>query len=366
MSTVLEAIAARAAGCEVLGLSLVTNLAAGLGEPLDHEEVLAAGAAARRPDGRAARAADPADVSRILLDRRGGADRHALRERLPGFGWDRARPGPRAGRPGVAAGDISSPRDLDPALDGVQAIVHLAGQPTEAPWPVIRAGEHRGHFPGVRGGTAARRAARGLRLVQPRRRVHPGRAEAHPADLAAAPGHPVRGEQGLRRGARALLRRPVRDAGRLPAHRHVRRAPAGPARAVDLAVARRLRAAGRRRACARRRCATRWCGASRPTPGALGRSTRATRSATSPWTTPRATPASCPTGTARVGPVGRRRVHHARVRHRRGGGAVVSPQLATVEAWIADEVDPADGRRAAAPARRRRRAPSWPTGSPGR
>jgi purine-nucleoside phosphorylase len=46
MSTVLEAIAAHAEGCEVLGISLVTNLAAGLGEPLDHEEVLAAGLAA--------------------------------------------------------------------------------------------------------------------------------------------------------------------------------------------------------------------------------------------------------------------------------------------------------------------------------
>jgi purine-nucleoside phosphorylase len=45
MSTVLEAIAAHAAGCEVLGISLVTNLAAGLGDPLDHEEVLAAGLA---------------------------------------------------------------------------------------------------------------------------------------------------------------------------------------------------------------------------------------------------------------------------------------------------------------------------------
>jgi purine-nucleoside phosphorylase len=44
MSTVLEAIAARAAGAEVLGLSLVTNLAAGItGEPLSHEEVLHAG-----------------------------------------------------------------------------------------------------------------------------------------------------------------------------------------------------------------------------------------------------------------------------------------------------------------------------------
>jgi len=47
MSTVLEAIAARAAGAEVFGLSLVTNLAAGItGEPLNHEEVLEAGRAA--------------------------------------------------------------------------------------------------------------------------------------------------------------------------------------------------------------------------------------------------------------------------------------------------------------------------------
>ena len=48
MSTVLEAIAAHAEGCEVLGISLVTNLAAGLGDPLDHEEVLAVGAASAR------------------------------------------------------------------------------------------------------------------------------------------------------------------------------------------------------------------------------------------------------------------------------------------------------------------------------
>jgi purine-nucleoside phosphorylase len=47
MSTTLEAIAAREAGMEVLGISLVTNLAAGIsGEPLDHEEVLATGQAA--------------------------------------------------------------------------------------------------------------------------------------------------------------------------------------------------------------------------------------------------------------------------------------------------------------------------------
>jgi len=44
MSTVHETIAARAAGAEVLGVSLVTNLAAGMtGEPLSHAEVLEAG-----------------------------------------------------------------------------------------------------------------------------------------------------------------------------------------------------------------------------------------------------------------------------------------------------------------------------------
>ncbi len=43
MSTALEAIAAREAGMEVIGFSLITNLAAGLGEPLSHAEVIAAG-----------------------------------------------------------------------------------------------------------------------------------------------------------------------------------------------------------------------------------------------------------------------------------------------------------------------------------
>ncbi|QNK83116.1 purine-nucleoside phosphorylase [Nakamurella sp. PAMC28650] len=53
MSTVLEAIAAREAGVEVFGLSLVTNLAAGMtGEPLDHLEVLAEGRAAAGRMGR--------------------------------------------------------------------------------------------------------------------------------------------------------------------------------------------------------------------------------------------------------------------------------------------------------------------------
>ena len=47
MSTVIECIAARWAGMEVCGISLVTNAGAGYsGEPLTHAEVLAAGAEA--------------------------------------------------------------------------------------------------------------------------------------------------------------------------------------------------------------------------------------------------------------------------------------------------------------------------------
>lgn len=44
MSTALEAIAAREAGMEILGMSLITNLAAGISEgPLNHQEVLDVG-----------------------------------------------------------------------------------------------------------------------------------------------------------------------------------------------------------------------------------------------------------------------------------------------------------------------------------
>jgi purine-nucleoside phosphorylase len=47
MSTAIETIAAREAGLQVLGISLVTNLAAGISpEPLNHTEVLEAGQAA--------------------------------------------------------------------------------------------------------------------------------------------------------------------------------------------------------------------------------------------------------------------------------------------------------------------------------
>lgn len=53
MSTTLEAIAARQSGLEVLGISLVTNPAAGISDhPLSHEEVIEAGQAAAGRCGR--------------------------------------------------------------------------------------------------------------------------------------------------------------------------------------------------------------------------------------------------------------------------------------------------------------------------
>ena len=84
MSTVLEAIAAREAGAEVLGISLVTNLAAGMtGEPLNHEEVLQAGrdSAARMGVAAGAQVAEPPDwsasVGRAPADRASGGDGHS-------------------------------------------------------------------------------------------------------------------------------------------------------------------------------------------------------------------------------------------------------------------------------------------------
>lgn len=57
MSTALEAIAAREAGMEVLGLSLITNLAAGISpHPLSHQEVISSG-----------RTAEPI-ISKLLSD----------------------------------------------------------------------------------------------------------------------------------------------------------------------------------------------------------------------------------------------------------------------------------------------------------
>jgi uronate dehydrogenase len=70
----------------------------------------------------------------------------ALRERLPALGWQVAGVD-RSAADGVAAADVTSAADLDAAFDAagaagaagaVEAVVHLAAQASEAPWPVIR------------------------------------------------------------------------------------------------------------------------------------------------------------------------------------------------------------------------------------
>jgi uronate dehydrogenase len=76
-------------------------------------------------------------MSPVLLTGAAGRIGTALRDRLPALGWE-LRLFDREPTPGGIVGDVTSPADVDAASNGVQAVVHLAGQPTEAPWPVIR------------------------------------------------------------------------------------------------------------------------------------------------------------------------------------------------------------------------------------
>ena len=76
-------------------------------------------------------------MSTVLLTGAAGRIGTALRARLPGLGWD-VRAFDRVQVPGGLVGDLTRPADVDAAVAGVDAIVHLAGQPTEAPWPVLR------------------------------------------------------------------------------------------------------------------------------------------------------------------------------------------------------------------------------------
>jgi uronate dehydrogenase len=73
----------------------------------------------------------------VLLTGAAGTIGQALMQRLPAFGWE-LRPFDREQVPGGIVGDITRAADLDAAMAGAEAVVHLAGMPTEAPWPVIR------------------------------------------------------------------------------------------------------------------------------------------------------------------------------------------------------------------------------------
>ncbi len=69
----------------------------------------------------------------VLVTGSAGRIGRELCARLPALGWT-VRGFDRAS----GDGDITSPTDLDAALPGVDAIVHLAGIPNEQPWPVLR------------------------------------------------------------------------------------------------------------------------------------------------------------------------------------------------------------------------------------
>ena len=78
------------------------------------------------------------DHGTVLLTGAAGRIGTMLRERLPSYGWP-LRLLDREPLDGAITGDVGDPAVLDEALSGgVEAIVHMAGQPNEAIWPVIR------------------------------------------------------------------------------------------------------------------------------------------------------------------------------------------------------------------------------------
>ena len=74
----------------------------------------------------------------VLLTGSAGRIGRSLRERLPQFGWTVRGFDRVSGDTDDRVGDIRSADDLAAALDGVSAVAHFAGVPTEAPWPQLR------------------------------------------------------------------------------------------------------------------------------------------------------------------------------------------------------------------------------------
>ena len=84
----------------------------------------------------------------MLTGARGRIGRSLARS-LPALGWRLRQFDRRPADPGGAdqlVGDLTDPGALDRAMAGVEAVVHLAGQPTEAAWPVIRDSNIEGTF----------------------------------------------------------------------------------------------------------------------------------------------------------------------------------------------------------------------------
>ncbi|MEO7260641.1 MAG: NAD(P)-dependent oxidoreductase [Jatrophihabitantaceae bacterium] len=84
----------------------------------------------------------------VLITGSSGAIGSSLATLLPPMGWqlrgfDRQ---PATSAIEQVIGDVTDPDALDRAMAGVRAVVHLAGQSTEAPWPVIREANIEGSY----------------------------------------------------------------------------------------------------------------------------------------------------------------------------------------------------------------------------
>ena len=73
----------------------------------------------------------------VVLTGAAGRIGSELRVRLPELGWT-LRCIDRVPVAGGVVGDVTSPADLDAVMHEAAAVIHLAAQPNEAPWPVIR------------------------------------------------------------------------------------------------------------------------------------------------------------------------------------------------------------------------------------
>ena len=143
MSTTLEAIAAREAGMEILGISLVTNLAAGLsGEPLDHAEVLEAGKAAASRMGGLLSQVVATDLMRVLVTGAAGSLGRVVTVGLADLGHEVVGldlvPAPEGTHVRLARGRLRRRRRGRRGLrrpERLDAVVHLAGAPEECSLP---------------------------------------------------------------------------------------------------------------------------------------------------------------------------------------------------------------------------------------
>ncbi len=82
----------------------------------------------------------------VLLTGARGRIGSSLAASLPGYGWQLRGFDRQPGEAGQLVGELTDPAALDLAMAGVEAVVHLAGQPTEAPWPVIREANIEGSY----------------------------------------------------------------------------------------------------------------------------------------------------------------------------------------------------------------------------